>query len=187
MAKYSEISFQTKKNMSNKLKELMNKKKSVSITRIVKDCSLNRNSFYYYFDNIYELIKWTYEQEVVYIIDEMNKKNDIEDAISFVLDYIDENRNFCIGTYNMLNDEQLKNMFKNIATNIIETSINNLLEINHLTIPDNYKNYLIVTHSDLLFTHINLYLFEPEKYDILKDPHKISQIFIKYLEVALTI
>ena len=45
----------------------MNKKplSRITINEIVQDCGLNRNSFYYHFEDIYALFKWMLEQEAI--------------------------------------------------------------------------------------------------------------------------
>lgn len=56
---------------------------------IVKDCQINRKTFYYHFKNIYDLVKWMLEEEAVEIVKKLHLMNDYEDAIVFVLNYVE--------------------------------------------------------------------------------------------------
>ena len=45
----------------------------ISITDLIKLCNVNRNTFYYHFEDIYELIIWMFNEEIKKIIDEADK------------------------------------------------------------------------------------------------------------------
>ncbi|MGL4336080.1 MAG: TetR/AcrR family transcriptional regulator C-terminal domain-containing protein [Turicibacter sp.] len=55
----------TKKAIASGLKQLMHEKSfnKVSIRDITEQCGLNRQTFYYHFQDKYELINWIYNQE----------------------------------------------------------------------------------------------------------------------------
>ncbi len=50
----------TKQAMAESLKKLMQKKplSKITVNEIITDCDINRNTFYYHFENIYDLLKW---------------------------------------------------------------------------------------------------------------------------------
>ncbi|MGD1819675.1 MAG: TetR/AcrR family transcriptional regulator, partial [Pleomorphochaeta sp.] len=56
----------TKKALAYSLKKLLETKTldKITISEIVDDCDLNRQSFYYHFSNIYELVQWTFSKDV---------------------------------------------------------------------------------------------------------------------------
>lgn len=56
----------TKKAIAEGLKELTKTKKfeKISITDITSFCGLNRQTFYYHFEDKYELVNWIYYQEI---------------------------------------------------------------------------------------------------------------------------
>ena len=68
--KRTSSSQETKRALAASLKKLMNKKplSKITINEIVQDCGLNRNSFYYHFEDIYALFKWMLEQEAVEVV-----------------------------------------------------------------------------------------------------------------------
>ena len=72
--KYEITSQNTKKMLANTLISLMKKKSlsKISISEIVKTCQINRKTFYYHFADIYELLEWHFEQEMLTIISSMD-------------------------------------------------------------------------------------------------------------------
>ena len=64
-------SSETKIKMANALKKEVGTKafSKITVGDIISTCGINRNTFYYHFENMYGLLYWTYEQEIKNIID----------------------------------------------------------------------------------------------------------------------
>ena len=60
----------TKKALSQGMKELIKKKsfEKIAITDITEVCGLNRQTFYYHFQDKYELVNWIYYNEAISIV-----------------------------------------------------------------------------------------------------------------------
>ena len=58
--KNEKISLMTKKVLASSLKELMRHKpfSKITVKEIIQNCGVNRNTFYYHFDDIYALLRW---------------------------------------------------------------------------------------------------------------------------------
>ena len=90
--KQKEMSLATKKELAAALKKLMACKPINKIIReLVAECALNRNSFYYHFDDIYALFKWMVEAEAVEIVKQYDLMMDYHEVVNFVLDYVESN------------------------------------------------------------------------------------------------
>lgn len=57
----------------------------------VTDCNINRKTFYYHFEDIYDLLKWMFEEEAINVIKHFDLLIDYEEAITFVMDYVEQN------------------------------------------------------------------------------------------------
>lgn len=93
----------TKIAFANSLKNELNKKdiNKITIEEIAEDVGVNRKTFYYHFSDIYSLIEWIYENEV---IDELKKpeyENDWKKAYKFITGYILKNKKFIMKTYKL--------------------------------------------------------------------------------------
>ena len=78
-----EISLNTKQELSAALKWTMEKKplSKITVSELVRTCDINRNTFYYHFNDIYDLLKWTFEQEAIEVVKKINLLVDTEEAI----------------------------------------------------------------------------------------------------------
>ena len=65
--KHNEQSQQTKQALSEALKAMMKKKplNKITVRELVEDCGVNRKTFYYHFEDIFSLLKWTLDQEAM--------------------------------------------------------------------------------------------------------------------------
>lgn len=92
--KHEEQSLLTKKAISSALKELMKSKplNRITINEIAALCDVNRKTFYYHFEDIYCLLKWTLENEAIAQFDKYDLVTQHNEAVEFALDYISENR-----------------------------------------------------------------------------------------------
>ena len=63
--KHEITSMNTKKLLSSSLKKLMEHKKlsKITVSEIIADCGVNRKTFYYHFEDKYELLNWIYYTE----------------------------------------------------------------------------------------------------------------------------
>lgn len=65
----------TKKALATSLKKLVSKKElsKITVVDITKDCGVNRQTFYYHFKDINDLMEWIYTNEVIQEIEENTK------------------------------------------------------------------------------------------------------------------
>ena len=87
--------FATRKRFAEALKvELATKPlDKISVSNLVRRTGINRKTFYYHFDDIYQLVGWILRTEAMDHILTFNVLLDYRKGISFVLDYIESNQN----------------------------------------------------------------------------------------------
>ena len=112
--KNEEISLQTKKKLAQSLKKAMEKKplSKVTVSELIKDCNINRNTFYYHFSDIYDLLKWMFEQDAIEVIKKIDLLVDAEEAFRFVADYVDDNRHIINCAYDSMGHEETKRFLR---------------------------------------------------------------------------
>lgn len=91
--KHEERTLQTKTAIADSLKKQLKTRSlsGISVGDIVDDCSLNRKTFYYHFNDMHDLLRWILEAGVVDVVERFDMPDDLEKAIAFVLDYVDKN------------------------------------------------------------------------------------------------
>ena len=92
--KQKDMSLATKRDFAAALKKLMAAKpiSKITVHELVAECGMNRNSFYYHFEDIYALFKWMVEAEAVEIVKQYDLMMDYHEVVNFVLDYVESNR-----------------------------------------------------------------------------------------------
>lgn len=108
--KYEVTSMYTKKALSQSLKRFMEIKpfSKITVTDIISDCGLNRKTFYYHFTDTRNLLKWTFEQDAIEVFRSFELILDYEDAILFVMDYLENNRHMINCVYDSIGRDELK-------------------------------------------------------------------------------
>lgn len=82
----------TKILIAASLRKLMKKKSldKIKIREIVEDCGVNRQTFYYHFQDIYALVEWMYTYEGHQIFKEYANEGDWMLVIRKMFDYLEE-------------------------------------------------------------------------------------------------
>ena len=143
--KHEDISFQKKKSLSEALKKAMKKKpfQKISVSELVTACQMNRKTFYYHFEDIYALLKWTFEQEAIEVVKHYDLMVDYEEAITFIMDYIEANEYIINCAYDSIGRDELKRFFYADFHDIVISFISQAEDMAGKYLNDDYKEFLI--------------------------------------------
>lgn len=109
----------TKKLLSSSLKELMKIKAldKISIRELTEHAGVNRQTFYYHFEDIYDLLKWIFQQETVQLLIGHESTRIWQDGLLQLFYYLDENREICLCALRSVGRDLLKRfIFSEIHT-----------------------------------------------------------------------
>lgn len=142
--KHEEISLNTKKALAESLKKTMKNKpfKKITVSELIQDCNINRNTFYYHFEDIYALLKWMFEQEAIAVVKNFDILVNYEEALNFVMDYVEANNYIINCAYDSIGQDELKRFFYADFLEIICRLIGRAEEITGQTLGDDYKEFL---------------------------------------------
>lgn len=158
----------TKRKMAASLKKLITLKpfSKITVGDIIEESKINRNTFYYHFDNMYDLLYWTYNQEVQNIISTYRESNaTLTQGLDFVLAYIDRNTILCKTAYDSLGENELKNMFEKDFTLYVSSTISFISDSSAQTISTDYKEFLTFNFSQMICSLIVWYIKYSEQID----------------------
>lgn len=122
----------------------------ISVTEIINDCGVNRKTFYYHFEDKYALLKWTLEQETVEVLKNFDLLLNVEEALIFVLDYVDKNQHILNCAYDSMGREEMKRFFSADFCGIVKTIVESLEKEQNTALPKNFKEYLINFYAKAL-------------------------------------
>ena len=179
---------ETKILMADALKRLIKDRPFTKITvqDIVAECNINRNTFYYHFENNYDLLYFAYEQEVQNIANSFRNANaTIPQAMDFILEYIDNNISLCICAYESLGEQQLKNIFEKDLHDFVRITIDFFSNQHSISFSEDFKSFASFSYTNLLSTQIIWYIKHNSNLDksIFKD--NIQTFFLTSLKSVL--
>lgn len=141
----------TKLMLAESLRNLMRKKPldKIKIHEIVDACGVNRQTFYYHFQDIYALVEWMYQHDAVELIERNNKailqgelgtRDDWDSIIEALFKYIEEHRNEILSVIN----SRAMVYFSNFVYEGLKSSIRRIVDLQskNLDVDEYYKNFI---------------------------------------------
>lgn len=150
--KHEVTSLNTKRMLAESMKKAMRKKpfSKVTVSEIIKDCGVNRATFYYHFADTYDLLEWILKEEAVEVVKQFDLLVDYEEAILFVIDYIRKNEYMLNCVYDSVGREQLKKFLFNDFIDVIKEIFTRYEEISGKKLDPEYKDFLTVFYAEAL-------------------------------------
>lgn len=141
----------TKKALAASFMKLLNQTTldKITIKDIVDECGVNRNTFYYHFQDVYDLMDWIFITEAKQVIDENKTYDNWQQGFLQSANYLLENKKLIFHAYNSLSREQLERYLYNITDNIMLNFVNekakdlNVSEEDRKFLADFYKYALV--------------------------------------------
>ncbi|MFT4143736.1 MAG: TetR/AcrR family transcriptional regulator C-terminal domain-containing protein [Mobilitalea sp.] len=175
--KHETTTLMTKKALAASLKRIMEQKPlgKISVREIIEDCGVNRKTFYYHFQDIYDLLKWIFEEEAIGIVKKYDLVNDYPNVIRFVLDYVEENKLICNCAFDALGRDELKRFFQKDFYSVVSSIVEQLSE--GLAVPEDYKSFLTNFYTEAIASLLIDWLRNKE--------HRDKQKTINYVSITL--
>ena len=130
--------------------ELLQKKSldKITVKDIIEETEVNRNTFYYHFQDIYDLLESAFEEEAVKFRSEADPKNNFYEeyirTVNFLLDHSDA----IIHIYNSKSRDVIKAYLESAASFFIGRFVEEAAEGSKLS--ENGKNYIIYFYTDAI-------------------------------------
>ena len=144
MAKY------TQKAIIESFMELLQKKSldKITVKDIIESTEINRNTFYYHFQDIYDLLENAFEEEAIKFRSEADPKNNFYEeyirTVNFLLDHSDA----IIHIYNSKSRDVIKTYLESAASFFIGRFVEEAAKGSKLS--ENGKKYIIYFYTDAI-------------------------------------
>lgn len=108
-----ESSHATKQAICAALKELMAQKplERITVSEIMDRCGMVRQHFYYHFEDIYDLVRWMFQEEAVSLLERQEGALLWQEGLLQLFQYLQENREVCLCALHSLSRTHLKHFF----------------------------------------------------------------------------
>lgn len=112
----------TKHALANSLKLLMSKHpiNKITVTMVTDTCGVTRHTFYNHFHDVYELLGWIFEHEVIDELDEYCSLSNWKKGLDLVLQYTLDNKTICMNTYKSLGRDHLEMFLYKTFNTVLE-------------------------------------------------------------------
>lgn len=99
----------TQKAMAQAVTDLLQTRTldKITIKDITDACELTRNTFYYHFHDVYDLLRWLFEEKSREILERYEAQDDWEGGLEETLHYLYDNRTMFMNIYESISDDLL--------------------------------------------------------------------------------
>lgn len=122
----------------------------ITVSEIIADCGLNRKTFYYHFEDIYALLKWIFDHEAVEVVKHFDLTIDYEEAILFVMDYVEKNDYLINCAFDSIGREKMKHFFYADFIQLTSSIIDSAQKEAGSHLDPEYKNFLCQFYTEAL-------------------------------------
>lgn len=122
------VSAETKRAMAEALKQLMRQKpvEKITIQEITSRCGMKRQNFYYHFEDIYDLLRWMFQEEAVSLLKQREGAQLWQEGMLQLFRYLQENREVCLCALRSLGHNHLRRFFEAEVYSLIHHTIETL-------------------------------------------------------------
>ena len=168
------MSQMTKQALANSLKSFLQKKtlNKITIKDIVDDCGVNRQTFYYHFQDVYDLVDWIFHHDFERLLKDYSDYTNWHQGCRRILDYMQENRSLVLNVYHSVNRVQLEDHLKSWLKPILSSIVNEVAQ--SMEISQENRDFV----TDVYVLMMVGFFMEWMEYDMPKDKlGKLDKLF----------
>ena len=95
----------------------------ITVAEIMDTCGMWRQHFYYYFTDIYDLLRWTFEKEALELLQQQQGVSPWQNGFLHLFQYINQNRAVCLCALDSLGKESLKQLLEADVSSIVDRAV----------------------------------------------------------------
>ena len=120
----------TRNEIKKSFLKLLNQKplKQISVKDIAEDCGINRNSFYYHFQDIPSLIEEIVTEEATALITSYPTIDSIEQCINVAINFALENKRAALHIFNSVNRDIFEKYLMNVCSYVVTCYIDTIFQ-----------------------------------------------------------
>lgn len=116
------MSNRTKQDLEASLKRLMHQKPldKITIQELTTDCGISRMTFYYHFQDIYDLAEWACIEDASAALQDKNTYATWTEGFLQIFQYVYDNKSFILNIYRSMGRERVENFLFQITSDLIK-------------------------------------------------------------------
>lgn len=118
----------TKQALAQALKAMLQTRPldKITVKELVEHCGVNRQTFYYHFQDIYDLLGWIYRTEALQAIQNNRSYETWQQGLLLILRYVASNQALCMNTYRSLGREHLEAFLDEVLSGLLGSVVDEL-------------------------------------------------------------
>lgn len=132
----------TKRAMSAALKNLLKEKKlnKITVQDIADECGINRQTFYYHFQDIYDLVEWTCIEDTEKVLKENRTYDTWQEGFLSVFDLAKKDKTFIDNIYRSVSLEMIEQYLYRLVYPLLKNVVDE--KANGQTVREENKKYI---------------------------------------------
>ncbi|AOT72053.1 TetR/AcrR family transcriptional regulator [Geosporobacter ferrireducens] len=128
----------TKKALAASLKKLLEKTTldKITVKDIANDCEVNRQTFYYHFQDVYALLEWIFLTEAAKVIANNKTYDTWQQGYLQAFLYVEQNKTLVVNAYHSIGREHLDRYLYSVAQKLLMDVVNEKAEGLHVAEED---------------------------------------------------
>lgn len=104
----------TKRALAQSLRNMLTKRTldKITVKDVVEDCGVNRQTFYYYFHDIYDLLEWIFEDMIETMMAQRQDRTEWTDGIDDLVKKMLEERRLILNAYHSVGHEAVSRFIR---------------------------------------------------------------------------
>lgn len=176
----------TKDAIKKSFMKLLNAKQvnKITVKEIVEDCGINRNSFYYHYDDIPSLIEEILNEQADALVHTGSADAGIYENILTAMDFALQNKTAMMHLYNSASKE----LFERYLNRIASRTVSEFFEVYfaHNDICEDDRQAIVMYYKSLLVGFVIEWLGSGMKYDLSKQVQRLCELFEGTTELAVS-
>ena len=158
--RYEAASRNTERMLADSLKKLMKTKpfSKISVRELTEDCGVNRKTFYYHFENMEALLRWSMEHDAFDAFPGIESCADPEELVAFVIRYADSHRRMLVNAFGALSGELMHQQLYNASHRVIRLQIEQLEAARGSAFPEPRREFALEFYSEAFGSNLLRYL-----------------------------
>lgn len=157
----------------------------ITVKDIVEECGVNRNSFYYYFQDLPSLIEAIFKDEYDRMFAEHARIDTLEECLNIIIDYALKNKKAVLHLYRSQNRELYEQHLNSMAEYAVSEYIRILSEENSINPRKDDVESIIYFYRCELVGFVLAWMDSGMQYDICEKVNRICELFSGSMLTAL--
>lgn len=176
----------TKDAIKKSFLKLLNSKPidKITVKEIVEDCGINRNSFYYHFDDIPSLMEEIFNDQADEFVSHTFSPDNLYDSIMEAITFSLENKTAILHVFNSPNRQFYDRYLNRVARRTVTEFFDNFTK-DSKRISEEDREAVVMYYKSLLIGFVFDWVSDGAQYDLSLKVKRICEIFEGTIELAL--